>query len=56
MGVLVMQGGAAIKSGTRVPEDFDRLGLPRPLEIVRTPKRDENLAWPSLEASYHVIC
>lgn len=31
---LTMQGGAAIKAATRVPEDFNQLGLPRPVEIV----------------------
>ncbi len=31
---LAMQGGAAIKAATRVPEDFDQLGLPRPVEVV----------------------
>ena len=29
-----MQGGAAIKAATRVPEDFTTLGLPRPVEVV----------------------
>jgi hypothetical protein len=33
-----MQGGAAIKAATRVPEDFTDLGLPRPIEVVSKKK------------------
>lgn len=34
---LTMQGGAAIRAATRIPEDFTTLGLPRPVEVVRGP-------------------
>ncbi|EWM23396.1 Membrane associated eicosanoid/glutathione metabolism-like domain protein [Nannochloropsis gaditana] len=47
---LTMQGGAAIKSGNRIDEDYSKLGLNRPLEVSDV-DRQQDARWRRIVAN-----